>query len=272
MAAGQALLPDLPGPVLSMDIAISVGLNTWVMLITAEWYRGHLERLSVEATGRTLFAAELVGTQEGMVESEDRLRQGLAEFLHGPVQSHLFLAWIRLREGLQTPADLPTALQDANRLLGEVRNAALGRVRDVLEGSVPQDSLEAGTTKLAESYRAVVRIEQHWSPEASALARRLAPENQTLLLQFAEECLLDALRHASPKRIQVGAKVAGDETLRLTVENNGRGFQTHAPGSGLGLKMLGRKLEESGGAWTIRSVPGADTEVTMEISAARTPL
>jgi signal transduction histidine kinase len=256
----RAIGLDLPAQVLSLDLAVFVGLNMTLMVAVSELYGRHLERQTSDARRRKRFAAELMQTEQVMANAEDRWRQELAEFVHGPLQSHLFLAWVRLKEAQGSPAERARALEEASQLLNLVRTDDLRRVRSDLSDRAPTEAFDAGLDRLTSRFGLAVSVVRRWSPEALECARSLAPAVRTVLLQLLEEAMLNALRHGAPSRIELHATLRAG-AMRIAVKDDGKGFRQRQAPSGLGLRTLGRKLEVHGGTLDVQSSLGWGTEV-----------
>ena len=83
-----------------------------------------------------------------------------------------------------------------------------------------------------------------------------------------QEALTNAVRHADASRIRVTLRT-GDGVLRVSVEDDGRGFavaRDHRDGSrGLGLVGMRERARNAGGSLTIASAPGGGTRVRAEL-------
>ena len=77
----------------------------------------------------------------------------------------------------------------------------------------------------------------------------------------------NAVRHGQPEHLRV-AVATTDESLILTVEDDGRGFDPSAvPRDGhLGLRALRDLIHEMGADFTLESTPGTGTKVRMEVA------
>jgi signal transduction histidine kinase len=99
----------------------------------------------------------------------------------------------------------------------------------------------------------------------------LLPMGVTLgLLRICQEAVVNALRHAQARKIQV-QMVYEPVELRLSVQDDGRGFDSQAgkTGKGFGLVSMRERAERIGASLEINSVPGAGTRV---VAVVRAPL
>ncbi len=89
------------------------------------------------------------------------------------------------------------------------------------------------------------------------------------LLLVVQEAIHNAIRHAQPRRIDVGAVFESDGSLTLAIRDDGVGF---LPGTELGpaqghfgLQGMRERLERLGGTLEIASSPGSGTTITAQL-------
>jgi len=97
---------------------------------------------------------------------------------------------------------------------------------------------------------------------SDASIEALPPLIQKQALYIVREALTNVRRHASAKSVRVQSARA-DETVRLTIEDDGRGFdpQLVEKEGHLGLAIMQTRAERCGGHVTVESAPGAGTRV-----------
>jgi len=96
----------------------------------------------------------------------------------------------------------------------------------------------------------------------------LDPDVETTLYRAVQESLTNVVRHAAARRADVTITLS-PAALRLTVADDGRGFDPTTAGPGFGLVGMRERAEILGGNLTIRGLPGEGTEVTLVIPADR---
>jgi two-component system, NarL family, response regulator NreC len=102
--------------------------------------------------------------------------------------------------------------------------------------------------------------------------RRLPAEVERIAFRGLQEALTNTLRHAHATEIAAQLHL-GHRTLRLTVQDNGRGFdQTQQQqGTALGLPYLRRQVEGRGGEFFVESSPGNGAIVALHVPLHTTP-
>lgn len=101
-------------------------------------------------------------------------------------------------------------------------------------------------------------------------ATGLLPEHEHALLRIAQEAVINAVRHAQPRSIQIHLN-SEPEALLLCIRDDGTGMhqlpELYAQ-QGFGLSNMRERAESLGGQWQIESEPGAGTSVSVRIPRA----
>ncbi len=101
--------------------------------------------------------------------------------------------------------------------------------------------------------------------EVTGPVRALPAGVEVVVLRACQEALTNARRHAgSSSRVEVRLDYA-DDTLALSVRDDGCGFDPAIAPSGYGLAGLRARAAEVGGTAAVRSVPGDGTTVTVRL-------
>lgn len=102
----------------------------------------------------------------------------------------------------------------------------------------------------------------HLDLDVSALPRRPAREIEQACFRVAQECLTNALRHASAGLVTLRLHDHGDGFLQLHVGDDGDGFEPeHA--RGLGLVIMRERAQSAGGSLQIDTGPGEGTRIRL---------
>jgi signal transduction histidine kinase len=196
-------------------------------------------------------------------------RNRLARELHDSVSQKLF--------GLVLSAESAATLLDRD---GDEARAELERLRDLAQEAMEElrslvfelrppnlesEGLAAALRKHVDVLRRVYGREI--SVDVTGRPRR-APELEREVFRIAQEALQNALRHADAARLEVDLE-AGDGRLRLTVRDDGVGFDPQASGirsRRLGLTSMEERAEAIGGTLAIESRVGEGTTVRLEVA------
>ncbi len=97
---------------------------------------------------------------------------------------------------------------------------------------------------------------------------RPRPEVETAIYRITQEALTNARMHGAARRAIV--EIAEDATsVRVTVRDDGRGFDPHERTDGFGLLGMQERAQLLGGALEIDTTPGGGTTVTAVLPIGR---
>jgi signal transduction histidine kinase len=222
--------------------------------IYSDWfYAGDFFRLAFY--GCLLIAAvqEIRAHWHGLARAavlEERRR--LARDLHDGVAQELAFIRSEARRaggsgGAETIASVAAA---ADRALDESRRAIAALTRRA------DEPLYVAVAQVAEDVAARAGGRVALDLDATANA---APENREALLKIMSEAVTNALRHGEVDIVSVELRC---EPLTLRIHDRGRGFDLSSPSrSGFGLTSMRERAARIGAQLSIRSRPGAGTQL-----------
>ena len=255
--------PGLPGTltalgILAFAVTFSYVYSRWMARVIEQ----SLERAALieqlEATRAELAAAHhQAGVQAERHrlagEIHDTLAQGFTSIVTllqagqasldaaSPARRHLDLALLTARENLAEARTLVTALTPATLEAGTLGDT----VRRVTSATGAQAGIEAHA-------------------ELTGTARRLPTGTEVVLLRVCQEALANVRKHTDARQVRVRLCYAGT-TVRLTVTDDGKGFDPGGTNDGYGLKGMRDRVSQVGGTVEVASVPGRGTEVSAEV-------
>ena len=207
--------------------------------------------------GRVHAASALPEPDWAAVLTEDRRR--IAANVHDLVMQDLSFALATARTLVDDPVLAPRV-----RTLVEAGERALAGAREVVRGLTSQSS-----TPVAEAVEASVRAAARNAPlsfraegvQASAQADR--PTRDTLV-HIGREAVTNALKHAGPDA-DVEVVFEHGEEWRLTVRDNGCGFDPDSTPRGFGLESMGARARALGGSLRLISAAGEGSAVEVTL-------
>ena len=181
-------------------------------------------------------------------------RRRIAADVHDLILQDLTLAVANAR----TLANEPDPSHEASVIL-EAGERALTAARQLVDGLV-----EADRRPIQDAVESSVRTAARSIPltfSASGVPARARPDRQTCdtLVHVAREAVTNAVKHGSPRSLDV--RLEFDQAWRLTVRDDGAGFDRDAVPRGFGLESMRRQAEALGGSLRVVSVPGSGTIV-----------
>jgi signal transduction histidine kinase len=220
---------------------------------------------SLSARAREARLARLLGE---LLRSQENERSRIAHELHDGVAQNAAALMRRLElAGDGDLDDLARARDQARDLVGELRRVIAGMRPPALDdlGLVPA-LLQLAAEAEADGIAVALEI-------APDTGRRPPPGIETALFRVAQEALNNTRAHAGPE-VRVTLRLALDAgRWRLSVADNGRGFDpaavraAHSAG-GLGLAYMRERVELLDGHLTITSAPGAGCTLLAEVPVA----
>jgi signal transduction histidine kinase len=205
-------------------------------------------------------------TRELSVEAE---RNRLALDLHDAVSQRLFGLVLSAEAAATLLERDPAGAREQVLRLRIQAQEALDELRGVVFELRPPDLERDGLCGALRKHVEVLRrVEQQTIDLDVDDAVAGEPGRDAEVLRIAQEALANALRHADATRIAIRLGER-DGVLRLSVEDDGTGFDPAAPGvrsRRLGLTSMEERARRIGGTLALRSAPGAGTQVVLEVA------
>jgi signal transduction histidine kinase len=190
---------------------------------------------------RSRLAGEIHDTLAQGFTSIVTLLQAAQPGLDTAQRRHIDLALAAARENLAEARTLVSALTPA-----ALEAATLGEtVHRVTEAT----GAEAGISARA---------------EVTGPARGLPTGTEVVLLRVCQEALANVRKHAGARQVTVRLCYAADG-VRLTVTDDGQGFDPGRASSGYGLRGMRDRVGQVGGMVEVTSAPGAGAEVRVQV-------
>jgi signal transduction histidine kinase len=198
------------------------------------------------------------------VELQEDERKRVARELHDEVGQALTSILIRLKT-LQEEADnvaisdrlddlrslTAQTIEELRRLAMDLRPAALDSL-----GIVP--ALQWYIQQCAERTGLDIKFS---GPEKF---ERLPLETELILYRVAQEGITNAIRHGKAQSIDITLG-RDSQAIRLTITDNGKGFNPVGTNHGLGLVGIRERVELLYGNFSVKTTPGAGTQLLIEI-------
>ncbi len=237
-----------------------------------ERYRNSLERLKVSmsagdgSTGKS--DRSIKASVEMLVNAQEAERQRLSRQMHdGPAQA--LSNFILQAEIAMRLMDVDAA--QARNELNNLKSSAMGtfqKVRNFIFELRPMmlDDLGLVPTirRYADAFKEQAGVEVNLTITGNE--RRLESYVEVMVFRAMQELLSNAIHQNQATTVKVLLDV-GDVMVKLSLDDNGKGFDTDALGKeqNLGLKLIKERSEMLGGNFEINSSPGKGARVTLSI-------
>ena len=239
------------------------GSNRALEVEIAERKRAEEESLALLRENRSLIRQSLA-----VQESE---RRHLARELHDELGQCITAiqadAEIIRERALACDSHLYTsaiAIQDVSSRLYDVVHSMMQRLRPPMLDDLGLEEALRGEVDAWQSRQPDTAFSLAIGDDLNALGEQL---NMTIY-RIVQECLTNIMKHASARRVAVRLHrtcEGGNDFVRLTVQDDGTGFDPAVRGSGLGLIGMRERVEGLAGSFRVTSAPGAGTTVTVSL-------
>ena len=247
------------------NIAIA-GAGTWLLVgLVSNHLAGMVERRREYEKG----LEELRESRYRIMQVHEHIRKEVAGLLHGRVQSRLVVLGHWLKEcqdrSKDWPSDVVETLDNANKLLQEIRDHELRSITRQLYPNIIRMGLPSALNSLADRFRSVFSVDLEIQDEIADLENPAKPKlDESVRLAFyrvAEEALSNVAKYSQATAATVTVGFSSDREVRLTVRDDGRGFDPATASMGQGLLSMEDYATSLGGTLEVRSREGAGTTI-----------
>ena len=207
---------------------------------------------------------------EMIVNAQEAERQRLSRQMHdGPAQAMSnFILQTEIAMRL-----LDVYPVQAKEELGSLKATAMGtfqKVRNFIFELRPMmlDDLGLVPTikKYVDAYKDQTNLEVNLTITGSE--RRLEPYLEVMIFRAIQELMGNATRHSQATTLKISLDM-GSELVRVTVDDNGKGFDPEVVqgGNSLGLKLIRERAEMLGGSFEIDTAMGKGARIVFSIPA-----
>jgi two-component system sensor histidine kinase DegS len=231
-----------------------------------------LERFSsatIPANGENLAGAKgPVAEIEMVINTQEAERQRLSRQMHdGPAQAMAnFILQTEIAMRL-----LDADPQQAKEELSSLKSSAMGtfqKVRNFIFELRPMMLDDLGLVPTIRKY--VDAFKEQTSMDLSIMVtgteRRLEPYLEVMLFRAIQELLGNAARHSQAAAVKLQMDM-GAEMVRVSVDDNGRGFDPEAArgSKSLGLRLIKERTEMLGGTFDVDTAVGKGARIVFAV-------
>ncbi|MBO4256558.1 sensor histidine kinase [Streptomyces griseorubiginosus] len=237
-----------------MMLVFSIVIGSWIIRIIEQ----SVERAELIAElDASRHEVSRLSAAHGALAERERMAREIHDTLAQGFTSLLML--IQAVEA-ELDHDLPQARRHL-ALMDETARQNLAEARALVAGTAPADldgaSLPDALSRLAARHEATLVV--------TGPVRQLPAGPEVVALRSCQEALANARKHAGSSAVVDIALTYADDTLTLSVRDDGRGFDPGTPCAGYGLAGLRARATEVGGSARIHSTPGDGTTVTVSL-------
>jgi len=205
-----------------------------------------------------------------LLESQETERKRIAAELHDSLGQNLLVIKNRAQMARQPGTSVEAELDEITRLAAQ----SLQEVRDISQNLRPYQLDRLGLTRALQGVVRKVSASATLTITANIMpVDRLFPsEAETNVFRILQEALNNILKHSAATEARVEVEQNGSQ-VRLTVEDNGRGFvwplKEGEPVHGMGLSGIAERVRILRGRLEIHSAPGRGTRLGVTVPIPR---
>ncbi|WMI94234.1 tetratricopeptide repeat-containing sensor histidine kinase [Bacteroides fragilis] len=184
-------------------------------------------------------------------------RNRLAKELHDNVSNELLAIKMKIADGTSSREEVLDTLQ---ALQTEVRGISHDLMPPVFKYASLSEILQDYVYQRNQSGQTELTLVLEPEEGFDHLSQKVALE----IYRIVQEATGNALKHAQATHIKIILVWEGNR-IKLTIADNGKGFEQQTGKSGIGLVIIKERVENLKGVLTLSSVPGKGTDVIVEI-------
>ncbi|WP_330303190.1 MULTISPECIES: sensor histidine kinase [unclassified Streptomyces] len=241
-----------------VTLVFSVAIGSWIIRII-EQSRERAELIAELDVSRHEISR--LSAAHGALAERERLTREIHDTLAQGFTSLLML--VQAVEA-EVDHDLPRARRHLT-LMAETARQNLAEARALVAGGAPADldgaTLPDALRRLAARHDATLDV--------TGPVRALPAGPEVVALRSCQEALANTRKHAGSSVTVAVVLAYTEDSLAVSVRDDGRGFDPAAPADGYGLAGLRARAAEVGGTAQVRSAPGDGTTVTVRLPVPR---
>ncbi len=200
----------------------------------------------------------LLSARQELAVLEERNR--LARELHDSVKQHVFANTLLIRAARKivnrNPDKAQSYLMDAEQLADQAQQELIALIRALRPAAIADKGLVAALSDYVTDWERRMGV----AVELRVQGARTTPlDTEETLFRVAQEALSNVARHSDAQHVEI-VLAWSEEQMRLTIHDNGRGFDTaRVTGKGVGLASMRERLEALHGTLLVSSSSSGTT-------------
>ncbi|MDJ1479682.1 sensor histidine kinase [Cytophagaceae bacterium YF14B1] len=215
---------------------------------------------------RELEQAQQLLAVNSMLQGQEAERSRLAKDLHDGLGGMLSSIKLSLSD---MKGDMILSEQNASSFSRAVDQLddTIRELRRVAHSMMPEALVRFGLVRALQGFCNDLGRSAHLSIDLQTigLEDRLDSSTEIIVYRIVQELLNNIIKHAGATEVLVQIARA-ENNLNLTVEDNGKGFDTSGSYQGIGLSNIRSRVEYLNGNLEIQSSPGTGTSVNIDFT------
>lgn len=242
-----------------------IGCILVVSVLSLAYYNKAVGRQRLQAEQlKSLGNENKIAVLKAAVQGEDKERTRIARDLHDGIGGMLSAAIMRfstLHHDNKMIKDIP-AYRESMDMLKEIGDEIRKTAHNLMPEVLLKQSLEEAIHAYCNNIRPDASLQINFQCYGDFV--NLTDYYKINVYRMVQELLKNMVHHAAATTALVQL-TATDQTLTITVEDNGVGYDMTRPATGLGLVNLQTRVSSLDGTIAVKSVPGGGTSVFIEL-------
>jgi len=223
----------------------------FILLISRRMFQQQQVLMRQLSDERMQYKADLA---REVFNAQELERRKLSEELHDNINQLLGVVKLYIEHAQVNPSAKDDLLSKSTEYLMQVINEVRGLSRSLTSPELQGLGLIESVNTLIESIGEIGKISI--ALKDGDFSEESLPEMKKLMLyRIMQEQLNNVIKHARAEHVQIELKRAGSQ-VRLTIHDDGIGFDMEKTKHGLGLKNIRHRLELINGNMRVESAPG----------------
>jgi len=208
-----------------------------------------------------------IAVWQALSEGEEKERTRIARELHDGIGG--LLSTLKMQLGILAKRMPEVMATDIYQEAGALLDNTITEVRKTAHNLMPELILRHGLVEAIRIFCSNMQDDEGLKMDFQyyGYIGSLDPGFQLAVYRIIQELLQNVLKHARASAVLVQLSRHSD-VLDITVEDNGKGFDTAVERKGMGLNSIERRVKELNGNMHISSMPGKGTNIYIEFHIA----
>lgn len=203
---------------------------------------------------------------KAIMEAQEKERREISSELHDNVNQILTTCKLFLEIARNNPADarfIDGCYTNIQNVIQEIRNISHNLTPYTLKDLGLVAAMHDLAGKINQSGKLSIRLLSFQNLEEE----QISPDIKLAIFRIVQEKISNVLKHSHATELKIEINVF-DNRLRLTLIDNGQGFDEKAVKKGLGLNNIRNRVEYYKGTMLLRTAPGEGCKLTVELPTA----
>ena len=211
----------------------------------------------------TLEQERRLTAMSAMIEGQETERTRIARDLHDGLGGLLSSVKLRLSNLASNP-NQPAFYSQTDQLIDEAAQEVRRIAHNMVPGVLIRFGLIPAIQTLCETIQQSGKLEVEFQALRLKEKLSLSPTQEAMIYRVVQELLQNILKHAQASEALVQLALH-DDTLEITVEDDGKGFDPNKAEGGLGMQSIQSRISFLHGTLSINSQEGQGTSVLMYV-------